>query len=50
MFLLIVPGCLNYTCHTVGEPGDQRLKNNAFFFCFGHRYMRNEVDPHCIEI
>ena len=36
---------LNYTYHTdkpVVEPGDQRLKSNAFLFCFGHPYKRNE--------
>lgn len=36
---------LNYMYHTdkpVVEPGDQRLKSNAFLFCFGHPYKRNE--------
>ena len=36
---------LNYTYHTdkpVVEPGDQRLKSNAFLFWFGHPYKRNE--------
>lgn len=45
-------GCLNYMYHTdkpVVEPGDQRLKSNAFFFVLdvGTREMTN---PNCMEI